>query len=317
VNAGKGRLVIALCTRGRPDELLRASRSISESCRAGDVTALAVLVIDSGPLSGDQVAEVLAALAGSAERVEHVDVAGRSKSLYQSRIIALRKANELGASHVAFFDDDVELMPDYMSRLAELLGRRPALVGGIDVELRMPSRASRAWNRLIGVSSGNAAKLSASGFGGSMPLWSSRTDPFESEYVSGCNMTIDARVLERLSPEADRIFVTYSLGEDLYLSARAAELGAVMIDPRLRVRHHVSPRAREERVEHGRQFMVNSAWLARQTNRSPLMFTWSAVGLAVRALVQDVSLGRPRGKMIGMLKGAREAARLLLDPRRG
>lgn len=302
-------LAIALCTRNRPDELLRACQSIAESCIEGSVRTAAALIVDAGPLSERSRAEPLAALAMAADAVEHIDVSGRARSLYESRIIALRRARELGATHVAFFDDDVELLPDYMARLSELLTRsRPAMASGVDVLMRMPSWPTRAWRRLIGVASGDPATLSASGFSGSMVLWPGQTEPFRSEYASGCNMTIEVSVLDLLSPEAERRFETYSLGEDLYFSACA---GDVLIDPGLRVRHHLSPLGREGRSEYGRQLVENTAWLARLGNRSRLRWAWSMFGLAARALLDDLRLGQPRGAVYGMLRGASEAARML------
>lgn len=309
----KPRLAIALCTRDRPDELLRASLSISRSCSEAGLEGVCALVVDAGQLDDDVRLRVLSLLQTAAKRVEYIHVKGRVRSLYESRLLSLRRARELGATHVAFFDDDVELLPGYMARLAlQLEQMGPAMIGGVDADLRTPGLAKRAWARLSGTSSGEPGLLSGSGFSGSVTLWLGQSDPFLSEYVSGCNMIMDVRVVDQTGPEAAAVFKTYSMGEDLYFAACASRLGTVLIDPELRVRHHFSPRSRESRMEEARQLMVNMAWIARETGRNRLLFGWSIFWLAVRGLLEDLRMRQVRGSTLGMLRAAPDAARFLI-----
>jgi hypothetical protein len=58
-------------------------------------------------------------------------------------------------------------------------------------------------------------------------------------------------------------FEGYSLHEDVYLSLEAGRTGPVLIDPKLRIRHHHSPVSRDSRFEVGRMNVLNHFQLLR------------------------------------------------------
>ena len=315
MSAGAG-VAVAFCTRNRPGELVRACATVAADAAATAGGPVVVYIVDGGPLSAEQREAVAAALPGMA--VRFIDATDQAPSLYRSRILGLEAARADGLAYVTFLDDDVEVERGYFAALLDAQRAAPyGGVGGVDTLRSEPSASARLWQRLGALASADPGRLSRSGFPESQALWLRQRERFESEYLSGCNMTVSTALLDHVHPEALALFRTYSLGEDLALSAAARKAGPLAIEPRMRVVHHQAQSAREGRHELGRQLVANQIWLMRSGAgaRSGVALAWSLGWIFGRSLLGDIGRGTLRGKAAGMLKGLGEAARVTSERR--
>lgn len=289
-------MTLAICTRNRPDELERCLAAIAR--QSADVP-LEVLIVDDGELSTEQLRRLERLLASGAVTVRgggseglrggrgHAGTAftycrKTLPGLLHSRITAVEKAAH---EVILFLDDDAELAPGYLMRLAAWYERhsRAAGVGGIDRNLRSNWRWD-LFTRVILYDSRRPGKLSPSGFGGSMTRWGAMRQPFRTEYLLGCNMSFRKRALAGLRPV--EWLQGYSVGEDLYLSDRAMRSGELWIDPGLQVDHRHSPASRDrdavvaytEIVNHHHLLKLKRAGIARHAAH-----LWTSLGLLARA----------------------------------
>ncbi len=310
-------VAIAVCTRDRQTELLRAVASVLRDAvtlpvEQRDHTEL--LVVDDGQLPRDVVAE----LRRTAEQAG-LSFSYRNKherpGLLRSRIetISLTRADV-----VLFVDDDIEMMPGYLARLVRHYVRDPGLagVGGIDV-----LGQSEKWTRTIpAVLTGAAAvrlgRFSCAGYNGDSPRWPRARRPFASEYLVGFNMSFRRAALLGL---AERDWLSgYGLGEDLYVSVHARRYGPLIVDPALKVAHHLAPSTFGGRDNVRRYHAAKAAHYAHllvEMNAAGWRFsTWRAAAVAL--LLHHTAtwlVARPRSlrefrrhRMLGCWNGVRE-----------
>lgn len=142
------------------------------------------------------------------------------------------------------------------------------------------------WQSVFLLSSGNPGKLSISGFNRSMSLWGDQVGGFDTEFLSGCNMTFRRKALKGIP--AASFLQGYSLGEDLYLSWWASRSGRLVVDPGMKVRHWKVLTSRIDKRAHGKAVVVNNWYLLRARRSHPLAswaFLWSTVGLLGQTLL--------------------------------
>jgi glycosyltransferase involved in cell wall biosynthesis len=252
-------LSIVCCTRARPVELARLVRSILAARRAEPPIPLELLIIDDGNLS-DQTRQTLAGQVRNAD-IDWVYVNKSARAgLLRSRIEAVGLARH---DWMLFFDDDVEIERDYLTRFCRLAGQRPdvAGLGGIDLLAPALGHVRLLWRMAAGFEPLRLGRLSFSGFPAHMDRARAANRPFLSRRVYGCNMGFRRSALAGLRPLPG--FEGYSLYEDAYLSFEAARHGSLLIDPGLRVRHHHSPSARDSSRDVGRMSVLNHLQLMR------------------------------------------------------
>ena len=126
---GISSLSIVCCTRDRPAELARLIDLLCSARRPS--AALELLVIDDGNLSAETQATLSAKVRKSGIDWVYVNKSERA-GLLRSRILAVGLARH---DWLLFFDDDVEIEPDYIERFCQIAGEVPDLagLGGVDL----------------------------------------------------------------------------------------------------------------------------------------------------------------------------------------
>jgi glycosyltransferase involved in cell wall biosynthesis len=257
-----------------------------------------LLVIDDGELAPDFQQKLAALLP---EWIEWRYHRKQQPGLYGS----LREAVRIVRYPVILFlDDDVEVEPGYLVKLQEHYRQNPDLagVGGVD-RLQRSSWLWRWYMRLFLYSSGEAGKLSFTGFAGSLPLWNQADRMFFAEYLYGCNMSFRRNALLAL-PDCDWL-AGYSLGIDLLLPWIAARQGPVMVDPAMGIRHYQSPASRDKLERMATMQIVNHAHmlvLFGGTCWQKRCFYWTWLGLYLLTMPQGVAGKRRRAGYVAGLK---------------
>lgn len=266
-------LTIACCTRNRPLEVERLVASVIVARAQVPDVNLEFMVIDDGELAGD----LRSVLAG---RLEIAAISWRyfnkreCPGLLQSRIRAVALAAH---EWILFVDDDVEIAPTYLAELSSNIAAGPQLsgVGGVDELSAKRSMWRLFLCMLLGLEPVRLGRLSFSGFPSSIGRLGKAKHAFLSERVYGCNMAFRRKALAELGILPG--FEGYSLGEDAYLSFVALGSGPLLIDPRLTVRHHHSPAARDGSFDVGRMSICNHNLLMHLFGRPQ----WRMAGLLI------------------------------------
>jgi len=271
-------LTVAICTRHRPHDLLRCVKSLALTEPPG--VPVEILVIDDGdaPLDPGALRELVLPH-GYAFR--HIHNSG-PHGLIHGRMLAIREAaNDV----VLFVDDDIEMDPHYLRRLADAYAKHPeaAGIGGVDTLSPGKQSLARLYRKLFLLESGQPGQYSPSGFNGSMEYWISAKEPFPTEFLSGCNMSFRKSALEHATPAP--WLEGYSHGEDMVLSEEARRSGPLFADPSLQVAHHRSPESRVPSVKTAYTTIRNTYFLL-ELRRSPWWsypaLYWTTFGLMLK-----------------------------------
>lgn len=278
-------LTIAVCTRDRPADLARCLHSVSRAVLPRAAAFVQVLIVDDGDLAGSSVAELRALVEGWSARFGYARVAGAG-GLFRARLTARDAA--LGEV-ILFLDDDVEIGPEYLTRLVARYAEWPdaAGIGGVDQLTRPHPLLRRVFDRVFLFDSGQAGRLSPSGFSYSIRSWTAARAPFRSEYLSGSNMSFRRAALAPLAPVP--WLEGYSLGEDVYLSRVAGAMGPLWVDPALAIQHHRSPAARDTDRTLTYVTVMNPYRLLRARNARwwhYIALVWTTLGLVLKDAVR-------------------------------
>jgi GT2 family glycosyltransferase len=271
-------ITVAICTRHRPRDLLRCVTSLART--EPPKVPVEILVIDDGdaPLDPTPLRE-LALAHGYGFRCLHNP---GPHGLVHGRMLAIREAQ---GDVVLFVDDDIEMESHYLQRLAEAYARHPeaAGIGGVDTLTQGKRPLARLYRRVFLLESGHPGRLSPSGFNGSMEYWLSATQPFATEFLSGCNMSFRKSALMHATPAP--WLEGYSHGEDMVLSEEARRSGPLFAYPSLQVEHHRSPESRVPSVKTAYTTVRNTYFLL-ELRRSPWWsypaLFWTTFGLALK-----------------------------------
>lgn len=289
-------ITVAICTRNRSDDLRRCINSIANSSITSS-GQIEVIIIDDGNLTEQFIQE----LATSLQPFTQFKYFKKQKpGLFLSRIEALSLAtNEI----ILFLDDDVEIDSQYCEILRDTYQRFPDLagLGGIDMLFKKPSILRRAFGFIFCFNSGKRAKRSLSQFGDSMIYWNQAEDYFETEFLSGCNMSFRKSSLQPLEP-VDWL-QNYSLGEDTYLSYMALRHGKLLIHPNLKVWHHQAEVSRDKIENVSYMEIVNSYYLMRTAQSKDwhyLVLLWSCLGKLISCTIRDNKAERLSGYIKGL-----------------
>lgn len=304
MSAATDGISIVICTKNRPFDLERSIRSLCGQVQPDGASGFELLVVDDGELSTD-FQDKLAALLPDwiAWRYHRKPQPG----LYDSLRVASKIAH---FPVVLFLDDDVELEPTYLAKLFQHYRQNPNLagVGGVD-RLQRSSRLWRWYMRLFLYSSGEAGKLSVTGFAGSLPLWNQADRIFVAEHLYGCNMSFSREALQAL-PEFEWLD-GYSVVSDLLLPRVASQHGMVLVDPELAICHFQSPTSRDRLEKVANMQIVQHAHMLRVFRADQwrrLLFFWTWLGLFLVTLPQG---GDGAMRRRGYLAAVRPAWRIL------
>jgi GT2 family glycosyltransferase len=275
-------LSIAICTRNRPDDLIRCVSSIAKQTLPE--ISLEILLMDDGELT-------IAHLLQLSELIQHTSIELRYYKKLQPGLLNSRMESLTVSSYelLLFLDDDVELDVDYLIRLVQIYQHQADIsgIGGRDRLIQPAGLVWRIYGRIFLYSSGASGKLSASGYGGSMPEWGAMEHDFSTDYLLGCNMSFRKSALRGL--KAMNWLQSYSLGEDIYLSFVAKQTGKLIVCPQLTVKHNQSAASRDKEDQVAYTEIVNHYFLLKLRNaefKHYIYQLWTALGLIVRAVLK-------------------------------
>ena len=226
-------VAVVVCTCDRPKSLRRFLDSL-----AGEHPRPAQLIIADGSRSDDTQGVVKAAgdAHSLADEIQHLHVPSRLVGLTRQRNYALRHVT---TDLVAFFDDDVQLLPGCLRELEAVhrtLGAEAAGVGArVDAGERYPTALWRVRRFLHVVSTLRPGTYESSGM--SIPWWfaDQGNGVLEGDFLpGGATMWKTAIAREVGFNEA---LEGYALGEDLDFSLRVHGRGKLYMARAARVKH--------------------------------------------------------------------------------
>ena len=202
---------VVLCTKDRPDELLRAIASV-RAC--GDAGGRAEIVVVEEAAAARQIPGV---------RYVHLPPEGRGFA--HARNVGVEEAT---GGIVAFLDDDCEAGDGWLDALVAPLRRNPAVMGVAGAVLVRAAGAVGYAENILGFPGGGLRYLHAAG---------GRTVP--TRHLSTCNCAYRREAIRRAGgfPERGRFG-----GEDFLLAERVSAMGACVYTPDAVVYHR--PRGR-------------------------------------------------------------------------
>lgn len=274
-------LTIAICTKDRPDSLLDVLRTLSSLPMTSREAVEVLVVLDGAVVPSQQECDIAA---GRIVRLRPKRPDERA-GLYASRHVCVQEAR---GELILFLDDDAHPCPGYLERLQELAAAHPMAqgFGGIDKASLpdRPGRVARAYARVFLLAGSSPGELSPTGFNHSQMTWREQSDPFESEFLHGCNMTFRRSALRGL-PDLSWLS-GHACTEDLVISQHAARLGPLLVDPALGVRHLPAEGGRGNAPQRLRTMLVNHAlFQAWRADPRPIAQRWSMLGLFLRDMV--------------------------------
>ncbi len=287
--------IVVICTRNRPDDLARALQ-LSQECSPD----IPMLVADASDGGRDLAVQNLVAIYPSAILLSC------TPGLARQRNQALEYLRELplppGVVH--FIDDDTEPLPGYFQEVEAAFAREPDLggVGGVIVGEQVP-RFGRL-KRLFRLSSSSAGVVLPSGKS-TMPYFEDWV-PTAPQRLPGCAMSYRMSHIDGLT--FDNRLEGYSYGEDVVFSYALSERHPLLVEPRARVRHHLSPVNRQSRFQVARDGILLRHRFVRENERRGLSvgaFWWSVASDVALRLVKGVvtldpnSLATARGMAAG------------------
>ncbi len=299
-------LTAVICTRDRPESLLRCVRSIA----AQTVLPTELIVVDDGQLSPEYRESLASQCAGAGIRIQILQKA--VPGLPASRNLAVRHAR---GDIVQFLDDDVELDPEFcrqILRLYELDGDGCVLgIDGVLLDSR-PSPVARAFEIMYRL-----------GGWWALPPKNVRRRPLPPELrdgrwavptwlLSGACMSFRRSALQTAA--FDEGLAGYALGEDRDMSLRLARHGKLLHARGARAIHRHDSAGRPDHFQFGRMTVLNYVRIMRRIGRTSLgdclVIAYSLTLIA--ATLAFFSFLKPRRyapELKGLLAGAAEVIR--------
>lgn len=277
-------IAVILCTRNRPDDLARCLDSLAAQTRPADE----IWVVDASDVPGG-VGATGGPVGGSTPAPSPRYVIRTTPGLPAQRNLGLRQTQ---ADVVAFFDDDVELEPNYLAALMAAYERHWAEgVGGICGSTpgwRQSSEGASWLKQVFGLThvlaSGDHVRVLRS-LG---VVWIAQClYEIHAEALPGHCMSFRRMALVDAGIWFDETLGGYADGEDVDVSLRLGRVHPLYQIPDARLVHH---RSRAERAHLRRRFMTrtrNERYLHRKlmprTLRNRMAFAWSTTGRLIVA----------------------------------
>ncbi len=254
---------LIICTRNRPGDLRTALESVATQTLLPDT----VLIVDASDT--DEPAETVERFASRQSHL-NVRIMRTTPGLPAQRNLGARAS---AADVVHYIDDDVVLERNYLAAIVARFSTSQVLgVGGFVTN--QPERSPRLWWRLALVDSRRQGVILPSGQ--NIIVW----DPSEClkvDWLSGCSMSYRRHVvLEHLFDES---LPGYALLEDADFSYRVSRVGPVLVEPRARLEHHVSPVERWDYSRRYRTAVRRRGWFVAKN-----MSRWNLVVFAYSVL---------------------------------
>jgi GT2 family glycosyltransferase len=299
-------MTVVICTYRRASSLAQFLASL----RRQNESPQALVIVDASPDDETQrlVAEKFQA---DSERhcVLYLRVSGRWKGLTRQRNYAVRW---VGTNLVAFFDDDVVLMPECLAEMLRI-HRGSGVVGvGAVVHNEGPAPNARAiWRlrrRLGIVRSLEPGRYSRSGMSTPWGALPPSSPPLSGDWLPGCGMMWKTEAVAEL--RFNDAFQGYSLCEDVDFSLRARQKGKLIMAPAARLTHFHPPQGRLDDFRMGyftiyNRFEAHRRGLSNRTWRDVAAFAyaWSLDSLILLRHLASPTRARPvfqnlRGRLL-------------------
>jgi GT2 family glycosyltransferase len=278
-------LSVIICTRNRPDEVIRCLNSIVQQSRL----PREVIIVDSSD-SPVLEARLGAWHDGGTFELRYVRSA---PGLPHQRNVGVQESS---GDIVFFLDDDVVLERDFIREIKKVFDNDPSgEIGGVmgDIlEERQTRQNTRWWQTLLRrcffLSDYGDGKVRLSGFA-TRPH--GLDEVMTTEFLSGCEMAYRRKVLDEFA--FDERLQGYALMEDRDFSYRVSRRYRNVYTPFARCRHLRSPAQRQSQRELDQMLLKNHIYLFRKNSpKTPshrLAFYLSIVGLKVEPFVQNVA----------------------------
>ena len=274
-------LTVIVCTWSRPMDLRRCIESIAQAEAPDGPVEVLIIVDRDAPLDDS---ELRALVQGRGYVYRCIRNPG-PHGLVHSRFLGIREAV---SDVILFVDDDVEVEPPYLSRLVRTYAQHAQVgAGGVDTLTRRIGPIARLYRRFFLIDSGSPGRFSLSGFNGSVDYWIDENRPFETEFLSGCNMSFYKSALIDVKPQT--WLHGYCHCEDMVLSEEARKKGSLFVYPDLRVAHHLSPESRFPPVWNAYTRIYNVYEflnLRRASWRSYAALYWSGLGMVLKNAIR-------------------------------
>jgi glycosyltransferase involved in cell wall biosynthesis len=279
------RFSVVIPTLRRPGPL----RETLESLLACEPPPDEVIVVDGDPELS------------SAAVVEHL---GSSVRILSSPLgMTVQRNNGLDAASgdvVVFLDDDVEVEPDLLRRLAETYSD-PSVMGATGRIIEpVQTRAGRPGSLVRRLLHGSKeGKFTRAGY----PRYLSRFDrEADLEFMQGCFMSARRDLAARV--RFDESLTGYALAEDEDFAYRLSRYGPIRFVPGLRVVHKKLGFASQDSREFGRLVIRNRSYLFRK-NFPQTRLARTQFALLIATLVIHRLANRQWQGALGLLEGAR------------
>lgn len=292
-------IAIAICTRDRPDALLRTLDSILKLTRKPDE----FILVDDGILTAAQVESARAACARGS--IPFRFAANERPGLTRARNLAVQIAT---SDVVQFLDDDVDVAPDFLTEIERLF--RDPYVSGVSANVSEPTfenRHAKLFNlgcKLCGWWSLRPRGTPKSPRPGVMECETLAT---RARHVCGAAMAFRRSVL--LDHPFDETLADYALGEDREIGYRLSPTHWILHAPRARVVHRRDPGSRTSPRRFGYMAARNYLYILHKTCRprwyQRIQITASLAGVAaMHALLAILGRGEHhRFTLEGMIDG--------------
>jgi GT2 family glycosyltransferase len=228
-------LALVICTYKRADSLQRFLDSLAEQDERPDQ----LIIVDASPTDEtEQMLRAYANIESLAYNMLYFRVGGPLKGLPRQRNFALHWVT---TDLVAFFDDDIVLLPGCLKELVRVHragGDEVAGVGAFAESQIWPPGTIPLWRvRLLlrMMSNLKPGRYHRSGVSTPWVLLEPTEELVEGDWLSGCAMVWKTEIAQSIG--FNERFAGYALGEDLDFSLRVRGRGKLLVAGRARVQH--------------------------------------------------------------------------------
>lgn len=296
---------VIIPTYNRPDDLKVAIASILKQTVKPDE----IIVIDDGNLQ-DPPFQSKAIRSG----INYIYIKKKEcdKGLTKSRNIGIGHSK---GEIIFFFDDDVELFPDYIEKVLSGYDAHPHLqgIGGnsfIKRKLTLFERLFFFYDILFCLAGFKKGYFVPSGFSTDLGNPNLRTRFSKVEFLGGASFSFKKKVLSEFNFSED--FHGYGLGEDKEFTYRVSKKYPLAICPEAKLFHHESPLMRYQMKDRGRAKILSKYHFISECNIknkfSGFFFCYAIAGyLLKRILIMLISydpgeVERVKGILAGILE---------------
>ncbi len=288
-------LAVVICTYRRPESLRRCLDSLATQTRK----PTQLIIVDASPDHDTE--EMVRKYSGAenlAERFLYFHLAGSLRGLTRQRNFAVRWVT---VELVAFFDDDILLMPDSLREMEKVHCTRGAQVAGVGALIqgysRQPTRRWRLMRSLRMISTLRPGGYERSGISIPWSFLSETEELVEGEWLPGGATMWRTNVAREVGFCED--FEGYAQGEDLDFSLRARGKGKLLLTQAAQVRHLDQPSTRPDPYSWGYMEIFNRFRIHRRalTSRSWMDVVWFIYAWTLDTLLIARDLFYPRSSI--------------------